>query len=102
MENRNDERIYILEFGGNSCANCLSLMKEVNRALKDRKDIERIHFEIDESSEEIVKKYHIDRVPTLIVMRGENEIARVRGYQPEEILSLWLEAKIQEAKGKER
>ena len=91
-----------MDFSGNSCANCLASTREVNRVLKDRRDIVRVHFEIDDSSEEIVKKYRIDRVPTLMVMKGETEIARVRGYQPEEILALWLDAKIEEAKGQER
>ncbi len=47
---------------------------------------------------ELIQKYEIYAVPTILVMKDDLVIARCRGYQPEEILELWLESKIEEIK----
>ena len=63
-----------------------------NRIAKARK-MEVEHLEVNEGSAERVQALCIDRVPTLIVFRDGEEVARCTGYQPEEILELWLDAK---------
>ena len=42
-----------------------------------------------------VQALAVDRVPTLIVLKDGAEMARCTGFQPEEILSLWLDAKLE-------
>ena len=54
------------------------------------------HLEANEQNVQRVQALGIDRVPTLIVYRDGEEIARCTGYQPEEILELWLDAKTEE------
>ena len=93
----NFKGLCVVEISGESCANCFSMMKVLNNVLKD-KDVNLIHIEIDENQQEFIKQYDIDRVPTIMVMLDNIEIARCRGYQPEEIISFWLEDKIAEAK----
>ena len=87
----------VVEVSGESCANCFSMMNVLNNVLKD-KDVNLIHVEIDESQQEFIKQYNIDRVPTIMVILDNIEIDRCRGYQPEEIISIWLDDKITEAK----
>lgn len=87
----------VVEVSGESCANCFSMMNVLNNVLKD-KDVNLIHVEIDESQQEFIKQYNIDRVPTIMVILDNIEIARCRGYQPEKIISIWLDDKITEAK----
>ncbi len=82
----------LLEVSGESCANCLTLLPVVHRIAKAR-GIEVEHLEVNEGSAERVQALCIDRVPTLIVFRDGEEVARCTGYQPEEILELWLDAK---------
>lgn len=92
--------VSVVEFNGNGCSNCISMMPLLNGILKDRKDVNLFHISLDENFD-YVEKYKIDRVPTIIVFKDEKEIARCRGFQIEEILSIWLDDKIETAK-KER
>lgn len=82
----------ILEVSGESCANCLTLLPVVNR-IAGARGIPVEHLEANEQNVQRVQALGIDRVPTLIVYRDGEEIARCTGYQPEEILELWLDAK---------
>ena len=47
-----------------------------------------------ETDGEIFREKGIDRIPCTIVLKGDEEVARCYGYQPPEILSLWLKSKI--------
>ena len=85
----------LLEVSGESCANCLTLLPLVNR-LAAARGLEVGHLEVNEANAQLVRSLQVDRVPTLIVFRDGKEVARCTGYQPEEILELWLDAKIQE------
>ena len=87
--------IELLEVSGESCANCLTLLPLVNR-LAAARGLEVGHLEVNEANAQRVRSLQVDRVPTLIVFRDGKEVARCTGYQPEEILELWLDAKIQE------
>ena len=83
----------LLEVSGESCANCLTLLPLVNRLACER-GLPVEHLEVNGENAARVRELCIDRVPTLIVFRDGGEIARCTGYQPEEILELWLDAKI--------
>lgn len=85
----------LLEVSGESCANCLTLLPLVNR-LAAARGLEVGHLEVNEANAQRVRSLQVDRVPTLIVLKDGKEIARCTGFQPEEILELWLDAKIQE------
>lgn len=85
----------LLEVSGESCANCLTLLPLVNR-LAAARGLEVGHLEVNEANAQRVRSLQVDRVPTLIVLKDGKEVARCTGYQPEEILELWLDAKIQE------
>ena len=85
----------LLEVSGESCANCLTLLPLVNR-LAAARGLEVGHLEVNEANAQRVRSLQVDCVPTLIVFRDGKEVARCTGYQPEEILELWLDAKIQE------
>ena len=73
----NFKGLCVVEISGESCANCFSMMKVLNNVLKD-KDVNLIHIEIDENQQEFIKQYDIDRVPTIMVMLDNIEIARCR------------------------
>lgn len=95
--------INVIEFSGEGCANCFSLMPVLNSVMKNYQDAELVHVEIGEDhpeNAEIVNFFEVDRVPTVLVVKDNVEIARCRGYQPEEILELWLDSKIEDARKK--
>lgn len=94
------KRIRVIEFSGESCANCYSLIPILNSIMKNFEDAILEHVEVTPENIREVEKYDIDRVPTIIVLKDNVEIARCRGYQPEEILAIWLENKIEQARRK--
>ena len=83
----------LLEVSGESCANCLTLLPVVNRLARER-GLPVEHLEVNEENAARVRERCSDRIPPLIVCRDGGETARCTGFQPEEILELWLDAKI--------
>ena len=95
-----EKKVKVIEFSGEGCANCYSLMPVLNEIMKNYNDCELLHIEITKEDMDIIAKYDIDRVPTILVLSNDKEVGRCRGYQPEEILSIWLDDKIEQARGK--
>ena len=92
--------ITVVEVSGESCANCLSLMPILHRLLNNRDDVKLYHIEVASNTMELINKLDVQTVPTILVMYNDIVVARCRGYQPEEILEIWLDAKIEEVKEK--
>ena len=88
------ERFKIIEISGDSCASCHAMARQAYEVAKNLgMDFERIDIE---TSPEAVQKYDVARIPTVVICDGDEVIAKCSGYQPEEILSLWAEAKTEE------
>ncbi len=92
-------KIEILEISGESCANCYSLMPVLKKIADERKIALR-HIEVAPQNMQALLTYKIDRVPTVILLKDGEPFARCTGYQPEEILGLWVDAKIAEIREK--
>lgn len=88
----------IVEVSGESCANCLSLMPVLSSIVSQRNDVRLVHVEADDTTAEFLSKYEIRQVPTILLMDNGDVFARAVGFQPEEILELWMDAKIAEHK----
>ena len=89
-----------VEISGESCANCLTLMPILQRLVGERSDIKLVHIEADYSTTALMEEWDVTRVPTILLMNDGEIFARCAGFQPEEILELWLDAKIEERKAK--
>lgn len=92
--------ITVIEVSGESCANCISLMPVLNSLMNQRDDAVLHHIEASEDTVDFMEKFAVEAVPTILIMYNDEVFARCRGYQPEEILELWLDAKIDELKKK--
>ena len=90
----NIKGLQVIEVSGESCANCLTLMPILHEIVSKRSDAKLIHIEASESTVEIMKEYQIDRVPTILLLDSGVEFARATGFQPEEILELWINSKL--------
>lgn len=90
--------ICVIEFSGESCANCLTLMPILHSLVDSRNDCRLVHIELDEKTEAIANLFKIEAVPSILITLDGEIKARCKGYQPEEILELWLDAKIEEIK----
>ena len=87
-----------VEISGESCANCLTLMPILQELISARNDIKLVHIEADYSTTELMEELDVTRVPTILLMDDGKIFARCAGFQPEEILEIWLDAKIEEHK----
>ena len=86
--------IKLIEISGDSCASCHALLPGLNAVANENGiALERIDIE---TSPEAIEKYGVERIPTIVLADGEKIIAKCSGFQPEEILSLWVEAKLEE------
>lgn len=88
--------ICVIEISGESCANCLTLMPILNRIVEKRSDCRMVHIEAGENTTELMNIFDVDRVPTILLCDDGEVFAKATGFQPEEILELWIDAKISE------
>ena len=87
-----------VEVSGESCANCLTLMPILKTLCEARGDIRLVHVEADYTTTALMEAWDVTKVPTILLTDDGEIFARCSGYQPEEILELWLDAKIEEWK----
>lgn len=87
--------VTVLEVSGEGCANCFSLLPVLKQITSER-GILLEHLEVNERNAERVRALEIERVPTVILFKDGKQIARCTGYQPQEILEVWIDAKIEQ------
>ena len=87
-----------VEISGESCANCLTLMPILKNLCEARGDVRLVHIEADYSTLALMEALEVEKVPTILLTDDGEIFARCSGFQPEEILELWLDAKIEERK----
>ena len=85
-----------VEVSGESCANCFSLMPVLKAIVDKRGDIRLVHVEADQETTALMEEWDVTRVPTVLLMEDGKIFARCSGFQPEEILEIWMDAKIEE------
>jgi len=90
--------ISVVEVSGESCANCLTLMPILNELVLKMNGVNLHHIEAGMDTASLIEKYEVYSVPTILVMKDDKVHARCRGYQPEEILEIWLDSKVDEIK----
>ncbi len=89
-----------VEVSGEACANCLTLMPVLKEVCDARDDIRLVHVEADFSTTELMEEWEVVKVPTILLMEDGEIFARCSGFQPVEILEIWLDAKLEERKSK--
>ena len=87
-----------VEISGESCANCLTLMPILKELIDERNDIRLVHVEATYQSMPLLEEWQVEKVPTILLLDDGEIFARCAGFQPEEILELWMDAKIEERK----
>ncbi|MBQ7948545.1 MAG: thioredoxin family protein [Clostridia bacterium] len=87
-----------VEVSGESCANCLTLMPILKELCEARKDVRLVHVEADYNTLPLMEAWDVEKVPTILLVEDGEIFARCSGFQPEEILEIWLDAKIEERK----
>lgn len=74
--------IKILKFESDSCPQCKALSVTLERITKEYKtDMKSIDIEED-SNQDLIRKYNIRSIPTLIFLNEDKEYNRLIGNQP--------------------
>ena len=81
-----------------SCAYCLTLMPILKDICDARGDVRLVHVEADYSTMALMEEWQVEKVPTILLVEDGEIFARCAGFQPEEILEMWIDAKIEERK----
>ena len=87
-----------VEVSGEDCANCLTLMPILKTLCDGRGDIRLVHVEATYQTMPLLEEWNVEKVPTILLFDDGEIFARCAGFQPEEILEIWMDAKIEERK----
>jgi thioredoxin 1 len=87
--------VCVVEVSGESCANCLTLMPILDRLVSPRKDVKLVHIEADPTTVDLIQRFEVRQAPTILITKDGNVVERVVGFQPEEILEIWLDDKLE-------
>lgn len=86
---------YAIEVGGLACMGCEVLQSELKEVLPSFPEFTFVRLDMEKDSEAITA-LAVEKVPALILFYHGKEFARAYGYQPAEILELWIDAKKEE------
>lgn len=89
------QKYCLVEVFGESCANCFAMLPVVTNVAKNLQLAMR-RVDIAELTQQDVERYNITKVPTVLLFDGDILVGKCAGYQPEEIFTIWVEAKIEE------
>ncbi len=82
----------LIEIGGDSCAGCIAVMPNCLQVAQ-KFGLRFVKLDVEEDAGQ-VKSFNVDRIPTIILWDEGKILARCSGFQPQEILELWVEAKL--------
>lgn len=81
---------------GDGCANCTVMTPIVNRVKDKFDDLSTFFVDVDKYNYMINTHYGVEKVPTLLFLHEGELISKITGYQPEEILEIYLDCKMNE------
>ena len=88
LEILNSERFAIVSISGNGCASCVAMHDVINKYA----DIAKIYFIETQDFPQLLDHYKIEQTNVTIFLHYGKMIGNVKGYQPEEIFGLYIEA----------
>lgn len=92
----NENGVCLVEIGGSACAGCHQLMPAARQAA-EKFGIPFYYFDAEEAAE-LINKWNVSTVPSLFLADNGKPFAEAHGYQPQEILDIWIEYKLEEHK----
>lgn len=87
---------HLVEVPCNTCDATYSLSEVAHRVAQKFKNIEYHLLPMDEQLPDIAKAWDVTQVPALVLIDEGEIVGKVHGYQPDEILELYVQAKMKE------
>lgn len=88
----------LIEFGGDSCANCITMMPILQEIVSENPELTLFNIQVNQQTQEMVDYYNVRTAPCVILLYNDQLLGMVNGLQPKEILEIWIESKILEHK----
>lgn len=82
----------LVEVSGEGCAACLAVLPNC-AAVAKKFGLKLVKISVEEEPQAI-EKFSLSRIPSIIVVKGGEVVAACSGYQPPEIMELWVQAKL--------
>ena len=88
--------INVILVTGEGCVSCYSMINLINDISLKFKDINFYNLEVEDKYLEFLNNYNVRTIPSLLIIKNNELISSCHGYQPEEILEIYLESKIED------
>lgn len=85
--------IVLVDFFATWCGPCKMLSPILEELASDRNNIKFVKMDVDENPN-IAKEFGIMSVPTLVLFKDGQEIAKQTGFLPKDSLQNWINEKI--------
>ncbi len=83
----------LVEISGDGCAACHSLLPVLQDISKSM-NLNLFFANASSDVEEMLKHYDVTAIPTILLLHDSLLLGKVKGFQPQEILEIWIETKI--------
>lgn len=90
------KKYQLIQLNGDTCAGCVENFAGIQSIIETRNDLEFIEVGDLHAIKQLVERYHLTHLPALLLVQGNDLLGEVHGYQPLEILSYWIDAKMDE------
>lgn len=84
----------LVEIKGDSCSSCITMMPVLSEIAKE-KNLNLYFVDASEDNMPIIEEYNVKSVPTILLLHNLELIGSVKGFQPKEILEIWIDSKIE-------
>lgn len=84
----NDDTV-LVDFHATLCGPCKMLGPVLEDIASERSSVKIVKIDIDQNSE-LIKKYGVMSVPTLILFKNGQMVDKKNGFMPKEVLMDWL------------
>ena len=92
MNNFNEqikEGVVLVDFFATWCGPCKMQAPVLEELKEDRSDVKVVKIDVDQETE-IARLYGVMSIPTLILFKDGNEVAKNVGFMPKELLVQWI------------
>ena len=72
--------VSLIEFYAPWCSPCMYMKSVVEKELENNNNIKLVNINVDEETDEAIK-YNVRCIPTLLLMKNNNEVGRLIGSQ---------------------
>ncbi len=84
----------VLLISGDGCASCISMYEVVSEVSTKFPNVNFYYLEVSEENLDFLNNIGVRTIPTVCIIKDNKVIEMCHGYQPDEILEIWIESKI--------